>query len=81
MQFGSHDGGEDDEYNGVGFVGISHFFAVQDAYFFRIISFDRVYAIWNKHGLFGYTRVDKHEQDVNEPYILQDSWITAYTVS
>ena len=42
-EFGSLDGGDNNEYNGLGFVEISKIFAMQDAFFFRMISFDSVY--------------------------------------
>ena len=41
MEFGSVDGGHDGEYNGVGFVGISRIFAMQDDYVNGTASFDK----------------------------------------
>ena len=43
MELGPFDGGEDGEYNGVGFSEISQVFPMQNAYFFGKISFNRVY--------------------------------------
>ena len=43
MGFGSPDGGDYGENNGVGFVEISKIFASQIAHSFGKISFDRVY--------------------------------------
>ena len=40
MKFSLHDGGEDDEYNGVGFVGVCRILVMEDAIFFGSISYD-----------------------------------------
>ena len=42
MEFGSLDGGEDGEHNGVDFVEISKMSAMQDAFFIETEPFDRV---------------------------------------
>ncbi len=42
MEFGSLDGGEDSEYNGAGFMGISTIFAMHDAFFFGILLFNKL---------------------------------------
>ncbi len=42
MQFSSCDSEDDDEYIGVGFVGISRLFSTQDAFFFVRDSFNRL---------------------------------------
>ncbi len=41
MEFGSLDGGENNEYNGVGIVQISDFFAMRDEILFTTKSFHR----------------------------------------
>ena len=40
MEFGLHDGGDDGEYNGVGFVEISDISATQDDFVYWAASFD-----------------------------------------
>ena len=40
MEFGSVNGEEDDEHNGLGFVGVSGIFARQNTFFLGTISFD-----------------------------------------
>ena len=39
-----HDHGENGDYNGVGFVGISKIFATQEAFIYGTISFNIVYS-------------------------------------
>ena len=43
-----HDGGDDDEYNGVGPMEISKIAATQEEYFIKTELFDRVY-VWVWH--------------------------------
>ena len=43
MEFGSLDGGDVDEYNGVRFVKISKMFVMEDDSVYAVASFDRVY--------------------------------------
>ena len=42
MKFGSLDGGDNVEHNGVGFAEISEIFAMREAFFFGKKSFDNV---------------------------------------
>ena len=43
MIFGLFDNREDDENNGIGFVGICSIFSMQATYFVRMETFDEVY--------------------------------------
>ena len=42
LKYGSPDGGDDGDYNGVGLVDISRTFATQKAFFFAMKKFDRI---------------------------------------
>ena len=49
MKLGLSEGGEDGEYNGTGFIGISKTFSMQDASLFRIGQFNSIY-LYRHHG-------------------------------